>query len=46
METINLPALNNAEEKKEAEEGKDAMLPTKSVMEIAEWVTALTKWEI
>ena len=46
METTNLPALSNAEERKEVEGKKDTMVNTNLVTEIAEWVTALIKWEI
>ena len=46
METTNLPALSNAEERKEEEGKKDTMVNTNLVMEIAEWETALIKWEI
>ena len=46
METINLPALSNAEERKEVEGKKETMVNTKLVTEIAEWETALSEWEI
>ena len=46
METTNLPALSNAEERKEVEGKKDTMVNTNLVTEIAELATALIKWEI
>ena len=46
METTNQPALSNAEERKEVEGKKDTILNTNLAIEIVDWVTALTKWEI
>ena len=46
METTNLPALSNAEGRKEVEGKKDTMVNSNLVTEIAEWETALIKWEI
>ena len=46
MKTTNLPVLNNAKARKEAKERKDAMIPTKCVMEVAKWEMVLVKWAI
>ena len=46
METTNLPASSNAEERKEVEGKKDTMVNTNLVTEIEDWVTALIKLEI
>ena len=43
METTNLPVLNNAKERMEAKERKDATV-TKWEILFAKWVIVLTKW--